>query len=146
MNSKYLYILAFLLFSFGACASKSLDKASSVPTVIKKEQGDGKKHRLEGKASYYSTRLDGNKTASGEIFSSAKFTAAHRTLPFGTVVRVSDPKTKKSVIVTINDRGPFSKGRIIDLSKIAAKELDMIRRGTLWVEVVVEKWGASQRR
>jgi len=65
------------------------------------------------------------------------FTAAHRTLPFGTRVRVTDPKTGRSVIVTINDRGPFGKGRVIDVSLGAARALDMIGRGVIYVRVEV---------
>jgi rare lipoprotein A len=84
---------------------------------------------IEGQASYYSDKLDGNKTASGEPYKKNKLTAAHRTLPFGTKVKVTYLKTGKSVEVVINDRGPHSKGRIIDLSGAAAKKIGLKEDG-----------------
>lgn len=94
---------------------------------------------LNGKASYYADKFDGRKTASGEVFRQSKLTAAHKTLPFGTVVKVTNLNNKKSVIVKINDRGPFVKGRIIDLSKKAALAIDMVRSGVVPVKVEVLK-------
>lgn len=76
-----------------------------------------------GGASWYGPGFHGKKTASGPRFNENAMTAAHKTLPFGTVVKVTDQRTGKSVKVTINDRGPFHKGRIIDLSKAAAAKL-----------------------
>jgi rare lipoprotein A len=87
-----------------------------------------------GKASFYS---HGTKTASGERYNPSGMTAAHRTLPFGTRVRVTDLKTSRSVVVRINDRGPFIKGRIIDVSRGAAQQLRMIGRGVAQVEIRV---------
>jgi rare lipoprotein A len=84
---------------------------------------------LEGEASYYSDKLDGNKTASGEVYKKDGFTAAHRTLPFGTKVKVTYLKTGKTVEVVVNDRGPHAKSRIIDLSGAAAKQVGMINDG-----------------
>lgn len=69
------------------------------------------------------TQISGSKTASGEAFSPAKLTAAHRTFPFGTMIRVTNLRNGRTVVVRINDRGPFSKGRVIDLTPAAAKEL-----------------------
>lgn len=89
----------------------------------------------EGIASYYSDRHHGRKTASGEVFDQHDMTAAHRTLPFGTRVRVRHLDNGREVTVRINDRGPFVKGRIIDLSYRAAKDLDMIRSGVAPVRV-----------
>ena len=89
-----------------------------------------------GKASWYGTSAEGKKTANGEIFAKRAFSAAHKTLPFGTVVRVHNPGTRKQVLVRINDRGPFSKGRIIDLSKRAAENIQMLHAGV--VPVVFE--------
>lgn len=74
-------------------------------------------------ASYYAAKFDGRKTASGEVFRNNKHTAAHKTLPFGTIVRVTDLQTQNSTNVVVNDRGPFIKGREIDLSKIAFIEI-----------------------
>lgn len=80
-----------------------------------------------GGASWYS--LPGNRTASGEVMNPNAMTAAHKTLPFGTVVRVVDQSTGRSIDVTINDRGPFIRGRIIDLSRAAATELGFRNAG-----------------
>lgn len=82
-----------------------------------------------GGASWYGPGFHGKTTASGEKFNQNALTAAHKKLKFGTRVRVTDPKTGKSVIVKINDRGPFIKGRIIDLSKEAAKKLGIKSKG-----------------
>ena len=83
----------------------------------------------EGDASYYADKLDGNKTASGEPYDKNAFTAAHRTLPFGTKVKVTYLKTGETVDVVINDRGPHAKGRIIDLSGAAARQIGIVDDG-----------------
>lgn len=85
-------------------------------------------------ASYYHDKFNGKRTASGAVFSNSKFTAAHRTLPFGTKVKVTNPKNGESVIVTINDRGPFHSSRALDLSKAAFDEIGNIRSGTMAIE------------
>lgn len=90
-----------------------------------------------GIASWYGAELAGNPTASGEPFRPARLTAAHRTLPFGTVVRVEDVATGRRVRVVINDRGPFVAGRIIDLSRHAARRLDLLDRGVGEVRLTV---------
>lgn len=92
---------------------------------------------FSGIASYYAKNYSG-KTASGEKYDETKFTAAHRTLPFGTRVVVTDPKTKRSVTVRVNDRGPFIKGRVIDLSYAAASEMRMHARGLIKVTATAE--------
>ena len=93
-----------------------------------------------GKATYYHDKFHGKRTASGEVFSQYKLTAAHRTLPFGTRVKVINPETKKSVIVTINDRGPFNRGHVIDLSKAAAKRIGLDhKQGSCKVKIKVLK-------
>jgi rare lipoprotein A len=88
-----------------------------------------------GKASYYANKFQGRKTANGEIYRHSKMTAAHRTLPFGTQVTVTNLKNGKTVNVRINDRGPFVKGRVIDLSRGAARKIDMVRDGVVNVEI-----------
>jgi rare lipoprotein A len=90
-----------------------------------------------GIASYYAAKLHGRRTASGERFDANALTAAHKRLPFGSRVRVTDTRTGKSVIVEINDRGPYVKGRIIDLSPRAAKALGISKRGVARVDVEV---------
>jgi rare lipoprotein A len=88
-----------------------------------------------GKASYYADKFQGRKTASGEVFKQEKLTAAHRTLPFGTKVKVVNVANGRSVNVTINDRGPFAPGRIIDVSKKAARKLGMVDAGVASIEI-----------
>lgn len=90
-----------------------------------------------GKASFYADKFEGRLTASGEKYKHAKLTAAHKTLPFGTRVRVTNTANKKTVDVVINDRGPYVDGRIIDLSKSAAEKLDFIQQGLADVTVEV---------
>ncbi len=90
-----------------------------------------------GMASYYSNALEGNPTASGEAYDSKNYTAAHKSLPFGTIVNVMNLDNGKEVRVKINDRGPFSQNRIIDLSYAAAKTLEMTRKGLVEVRIVV---------
>ena len=85
-------------------------------------------------ASFYHDKFNGRKTASGEIFSNRKLTAAHRTLPFGTIVQVTNLRTGKSVEVRINDRGPFHSSRVLDLSKAAFDSIGNTARGTMPVE------------
>lgn len=85
--------------------------------------------RKNAHASYYADRLNGRRTASGKIFNNQKYTAAHRKLPFGTKVRVTNEANGKSVIVEINDRGPFTKGRHIDLTKRAFMDIAGSRYG-----------------
>ena len=93
----------------------------------------------QGKASYYADKYKGRKTSSGETYRHRKMTAAHRTLPFGTKVKVTNLQNGKKVKVRINDRGPFIPGRIIDLSKKAARKLDMVNDGVVQVEMKYRK-------
>jgi rare lipoprotein A (peptidoglycan hydrolase) len=88
-----------------------------------------------GRASWYGPGFRGRKTASGEIFDDSKFTAAHKTLPLGTIAKVTNLSNGKSVKVEINDRGPYVDGRIIDLSHAAAHALGMVDRGVAHVEI-----------
>ena len=100
--------------------------------------GCARKQVQTGKASWYGPGFRGKPTASGEKFRPAKRTAAHKTLPFGTVVKVTRVDTGKSVRVVINDRGPYAAGRVIDLSRRAARKIDMINDGVAEVEVQLE--------
>jgi rare lipoprotein A len=90
-----------------------------------------------GIASYYHDSLHGNRTASGQVYDKSRMSAAHKTLPLGSKVRVTDVKTGKAITVRVNDRGPFVKGRIIDLSRRAARELGMIQRGVTKVKMEI---------
>ena len=93
-----------------------------------------------GIASWYGPGFDGNYTANGEIYDMNGISAAHKTLPFGTVVRVVELSTGRSVVVRINDRGPFVEGRIIDLSKGAAEELGIVNKGITEVGLRILRW------
>lgn len=93
-----------------------------------------------GKASYYADKFHGRETASGEKYNKIEFTAAHRTLPFGTIVEIENLQNDRTVQVRINDRGPFKSGRVIDVSRAAAEALGMVRSGVVDVKVeIIEK-------
>ena len=116
-------------------------KPISVPTSTSTSTATSKSKSkvIDGKASYYANMFQGRKTANGQIFDQGKLTAAHRTLPFGTKVKVTNINNHKSVIVTINDRGPFIRGRIIDLSSSAFKAIGNPRTGVLNVTMEILK-------
>jgi rare lipoprotein A len=102
----------------------------------------------EGYASYYAGKFQGRLTANGEIFDTKRFTAAHKSLPFNTIVRVTNPESGKSTLVRINDRGPFVEERIIDLSRIAAAAIGIVAQGVAWVsvDIVIDGDGATYHR
>jgi rare lipoprotein A len=117
-------------------------RQTSVASAAREQEPDPKSERtgqvLRGEASYYADYFNGRKTANGERYDPRKLTAANRTLPFGTRVRITRLDTGRSVVVRVNDRGPFGKRRrIFDLSKAAARELDMLHAGRADVEAVV---------
>ena len=113
----------------GACALLSLLAGCASHDI------DPRGYDQTGTASYYGARHHGKRTASGEPFDQHGLTAAHRQLPFGTRVRVTNLSNNKSVVVRINDRGPHTRGRLIDLSRQAAAQLGMLRSGTAKVRV-----------
>lgn len=100
---------------------------------------------LHGVASWYGEEFAGRTTANGEIFDPLQLTAAHRTLPFGTVVDVTNPKTKQSVRVRVNDRGPYIGGRVIDLSYAAAQKIGLIEPGIGEVDIAIVRVGSGDR-
>jgi rare lipoprotein A len=104
----------------------------------------GKVYR--GKASWYGGKWHGRPTASGEPYNQRALTAAHRFLPFGTIVRVTNLRNKKSIRVRINDRGPFVKGRIIDVSRRAARHLRMLQAGVVPVKIQVVRMPKRKRK
>ncbi len=108
-------------------------------TLIISTTACSRKVTQNGKASYYADSFDGKRTANGETFRQRRLTAAHKTLPFGTRVKVVNIANGRSVKVRINDRGPFAPGRIIDLSKKAASRLGMINTGVANVEIKYKK-------
>ena len=120
-----------------ACGPKPPPKRATATTTATPSKQRPPFKVQHGMASWYGGRHHGGPTASGERFNKNELTAAHRTLKMGTRVKVTRKKNGRTVIVRINDRGPYSKGRIIDLSEAAAKKLDMIRDGIAKVKVEV---------
>lgn len=119
---KKILVLLFITFIFNSITTAQADVNDKIEY---------------GTASYYGTKFHGRQTASGEIYNQFALTAAHKTLPLGTIVKVTNAQNKKSVIVTINDRGPYIKGRIIDLSTKAAELLGYRNRGTAYVKIEI---------
>ncbi len=128
MSSRALPILISLVLLFAGCARKRRAPVA-VPAAIGSVE--------VGIASWYGHPYHGRRASSGEIYDMEKLTAAHRTLPFGTRVRVLNTENGRAVQVRINDRGPFVEGRIIDLSRAAAREIRMLGPGTAPVQVEV---------
>ena len=123
-------LMPLLLTVSAAAQEAEITNASIVEIDAETEIGGGM-------ASYYGNELAGNRTASGERFNPSQLTAAHRSLPFGSRVRVTNTANGDSVVVRINDRGPFSHGRIIDVSQAAAREIGMHRSGTARVKLAL---------
>lgn len=121
-------------YAFGVVLLVSASLAGTA--AFAKTEGE-QSSKFTGLADYYHHTLYGKKTASGQVLHKHKMTAAHRTLPFGTKVKVTNPKTGRSCVVVINDRGPFTKGKVIDLSHAAAEELEVLRAGTALVACTV---------
>ncbi|MGN6595382.1 septal ring lytic transglycosylase RlpA family protein [Sphingopyxis terrae] len=115
----------------------SLALVLAMPAVAQDQIGGGETEIGNGTASYYGRELAGNRTASGERFDPDQMTAAHPTLAFGSKVRVTNLSNGQSVIVRVNDRGPFGGRRVIDISQAAAKEIGMHRSGTAKVNLTL---------
>ncbi len=132
MKNIKLSILAISILStillFSCSSSKNTTSKSAKAKIFQR-----------GEASWYGPGFNGKKTANGETFDMYKLTAAHKKLAFGTKVKVTNLQNGKSVIVRINDRGPFVKGRVIDLSKKAAQQIGMIKAGHVPVSLVILK-------
>ncbi len=132
--------------STSSSSKSSGSKSSSGSTSSSSTSGSGSSSSKstgkveKGQASYYADKFHGKATASGEKYDKTKLTGAHRTLAFGTVVRVTNTANGKSVDVRINDRGPFKAGRVVDVSRAAAEKLGMIQAGVIncTVEVISE--------
>lgn len=114
----------------GACALLSLLAGCASTDAV-----DPHGYDKTGVASYYGAKHHGKRTASGERFNQHGLTAAHRQLPFGTRVKITNLNNDRSCVVRINDRGPYSRGRLIDVSREAAEQLGMLRSGTAKVRV-----------
>lgn len=126
MKNRSIITVFFIIIFFSSCKDKENIQAKYVLSQ-------------KGEASWYGPGFNGKKTANGEVFDMNKYTAAHKTLKFGTVVRVTNLRNSKQVEVTINDRGPASPKRIIDLSKRAAQEIGMIESGVEKVTIEIKK-------
>jgi rare lipoprotein A len=109
----------------------------SIHATSKQQATAGAPHVEKGVAAFYGRRLEGHKTACGGTYAASELTTAHRTLPCGTKLRITNTKNGKTVEATVNDRGPTSQKRIVDVSRAAAEQLDFVRQGTTTVEVEV---------
>lgn len=133
MNNRIILLLLALPFAF-SCARKAVDSTTAPPASGGYvEEG----YTQVGIASWYGIEEHNRYAANGERFSKYAYTAAHKTLPMGTVVRVTNLENGRDVLLTINDRGPFVEGRIIDLSHAAARSIGMVEKGTVKVKVEV---------
>lgn len=132
------WLIALFLGVFAMLASQPVHFAAAEQKSDSNESYETVR-TLEGKASYYYGRWIGRKTANGEIYKRTDITAAHKSLPFNTKVRVTNVKNGKSVVVRINNRGPYVRGRILDLSLKAAKAIDMTDAGVVPVEAEILK-------
>ncbi|MCB9992438.1 MAG: septal ring lytic transglycosylase RlpA family protein [Hyphomicrobiaceae bacterium] len=128
MNKKTIAALVAALLCVSPLSVSTLVSGSSVALAATYQQGT---------ASWYGPGFNGQRTANGETFNMNSLTAAHKSLPFGTRVKVTNLRNGKSVTVRINDRGPYAHGRIIDLSKAAAQDIGMIGSGTAQVKLEI---------
>jgi rare lipoprotein A len=137
------FVLISSLFLIGCSSSTRFGKedSESKPRYETEEKNSERLEIVEGVASYYSEEFHGKKTANGETYDMYGLTAAHKTFPFNTEVRVTNLSNGKSVVLRINDRMPGYKGRIIDVSFQAARELGMVITGTTNVKIEVLNWG-----
>jgi len=141
--TQWFVVLFSLSLSFVGCSKSPVPnikqtsaKDSLEITYNEKNYRVDEKAKVEiGNASYYASCMKGRRTASGEICNLSRYTAAHRSLPFGTIIRVTMLQDGKSVIVKVNDRGSYVKGRVVDLSTAAAQKIGLIRRGIAKVKI-----------
>tara|TARA_B100002052_G_C15670510_1_gene501525 strand:- start:112 stop:582 length:471 start_codon:yes stop_codon:yes gene_type:complete len=140
------YIALFILYS---CSPSPRYNSDSIKNE-KQNLSTGKKNKIKfnkkktvykGVSSYYGPKFHGKLTANGEVYDMYGITAAHKEIPFNTVARVTNLDNGKSLILRINDRGPYIDGRILDCSYGAAKKLDFINQGTANVKIEVIEWG-----
>ena len=144
---KFIYLFRFFLFLIFIDCSSSPRYGSSVyspksnpPSKIKKN----KKKVMIGESSFYADDFHGKITANGETYDMYGLTAAHKTLPLNTMIRVTNLSNKKSITLRVNDRGPYAKGRILDCSYGAAIKLDFINEGVAKVKIEVIEWGDNK--
>ncbi len=137
MKPKQVYlnmgILLYFIFFFGCAGHVHYAKASARQPFQTFREGQV----LTGYCSYYGKKFNGRKTANGEVFDMYEMTAAHRALPFNTILEVENLKNHKKIRVRVNDRGPFKKGRILDLSYGAAKKIGLIATGVTKIKAKI---------
>ena len=137
-------ILLIMLIVMTGCVSTPKYQARKKPQLKWRVGGEEILESTIGVASFYGRKFAGRPTASGEIFNPALMTAAHKTWPFYTIVKVTNLKNNKSVVVKINDRGPFIEGRDLDLSRGAAQKIGMVQDGVATVKMEILKWGEDK--
>lgn len=168
MKTIYIFHICVLLLTYG-CAGfprfASDEKKIEKDTPQLKQTGTESEHNagevdefvrskadlialksVEGVASYYADKFHGKNTANGDIYDKYELTAAHTSYPLGTIIRVTNLKNNKGVIVKINDRKPKGNGRVLDLSHKAATHIDMIRDGIAKVLIEVLEWGDDKKQ
>lgn len=147
LSLPYVFMAIILLSALGGCSGgkKVISQPAGKEPTLKPYEVFGVKYypipdssgfSEKGDISWYGTKFHGRKTANGEIYDMYKMSAAHKILPMGTYVRVTNLENGKEITVRINDRGPFVKGRILDLSYAAAQQLDMIKSGVIKGKIV----------
>lgn len=133
MKSRVAVVSLLIVLAYGCASTTAPQQPARGPEI------------LSGVASWYGEEFAGRTTANGEIFDPGQLTAAHRTLPFGTVLDVTNPKTSQTVRVRVNDRGPYIGGRVIDLSYAAAQKIGLIEPGIGDVQIAVVRMGSGER-
>lgn len=134
MKMMKVLMVWFCFFGFIQCTHKKAVQGPSqnLPYALTNQ-------KIRGHTSWYGRPFHGRKTASGERYDMYKMTAAHKSLPLGTILKVKNLENDKTIYVKVNDRGPYIKGRVLDLSYAAAKELEFVRDGTTEVEAILVK-------
>ena len=152
-NLKPPFFLAILLlvhcssaprYTTGDAKKVSTKKTSLSPRLNTKNSFNKHRKTIKGVSSFYAEDFHGKLTANGEVYDMYGLTAAHKTLPLNTIVRVTNISNEKSLILRINDRGPYVKGRILDCSYGAAKKLGFVNDGTADVKIEVIEWGDNK--
>ncbi len=150
---RYSIIFSIIIIFIEACtpaprySSKSKNSnlsSSKISKKTKKKSFNKNKKTFKGVSSYYGPKFHGKLTANGEVYDMYGVTAAHKEIPLNTVARVTNLDNGKSLILRINDRGPYIDGRILDCSYGAAKKLDFLTQGTANVKIEVIEWGDNK--
>ena len=146
---KNIFIKVLIILTIASCSNaprylkNKPGQVSSLKKNLRSKKSKNIKHRkvMSGVSSFYAEDFHGKLTANGEVYDMYGLTAAHKTLPLNTICRVTNMKNNKSLILRINDRGPYIKGRILDCSYGAAKKLGFVNDGTTEVKIEVMEWG-----